>query len=147
MAVSGKTSMISPPSSVSNGPEPSQLPPYPPPLRSGQVLQPLSVFTGMQWSPIRPELIFTISTVLSWPATVSLGKCSVFLVSTFSVFLFLNSVQNCFICFSFVLSCVLIICAYVWFITMILPSFIFISCKYEIFHLCDLFVIFILKTF
>lgn len=47
MAVNGKTSMISPPSSVSNGPEPSQLPPYPPPLRSGQVLQPLSVFTGM----------------------------------------------------------------------------------------------------
>lgn len=46
MAVNGKTSMISPPSSVSNGPEPSQLPPYPPPLRSGQVLQPLSVFTG-----------------------------------------------------------------------------------------------------
>lgn len=48
MAVNGKTSMISPPSSVSNGPEPSQLPPYPPPLRSGQVLQPLSVFTGMK---------------------------------------------------------------------------------------------------
>lgn len=46
MAVHGDTSMISPPSSVSNGPEPSQLPPYPPPLRSGQVLQPLSVFTG-----------------------------------------------------------------------------------------------------
>lgn len=46
MAVNGSTSMISPPSSVSNGQEPSQLPPYPPPLRSGQVLQPLSVFTG-----------------------------------------------------------------------------------------------------
>lgn len=35
--------MISPPSSISNGPEP-QLPPLPPPLRSTQVLQPLSVY-------------------------------------------------------------------------------------------------------
>ncbi|XP_037037637.1 glucose transporter type 1 isoform X15 [Bradysia coprophila] len=44
MATFCKPSMISPPSTLSNGPEPSQLPPYPPPIRSGQVLQPLSVF-------------------------------------------------------------------------------------------------------
>ncbi|XP_065080721.1 glucose transporter type 1 isoform X6 [Ochlerotatus camptorhynchus] len=43
MAANGDPSMISPPSSISNGPEP-QLPPLPPPLRSTQVLQPLSVF-------------------------------------------------------------------------------------------------------
>ncbi|XP_055530071.1 glucose transporter type 1 isoform X5 [Wyeomyia smithii] len=43
MAAYGDPSMISPPSSISNGPEP-QLPPLPPPLRSTQVLQPLSVF-------------------------------------------------------------------------------------------------------
>ncbi|XP_058053808.1 glucose transporter type 1 [Anopheles bellator] len=43
MATNGDPSMISPPSSISNGPEP-QLPPLPPPLRSTQVLQPLSVF-------------------------------------------------------------------------------------------------------
>lgn len=46
MAAIGIASMISPPSSVSNGTEPSQLPPYPPPIRTGQALQPLSVFTG-----------------------------------------------------------------------------------------------------
>lgn len=55
MAVNGSTSMISPPSSVSNGPEPSQLPPYPPPLRSGQVLQPLSVFTGIELNSASPD--------------------------------------------------------------------------------------------
>ncbi|XP_055620806.1 glucose transporter type 1 isoform X13 [Toxorhynchites rutilus septentrionalis] len=43
MAANGDPSMISPPSSISNGPEP-QLPPLPPPLRSTQVLQPLSVY-------------------------------------------------------------------------------------------------------
>ncbi|XP_055701506.1 glucose transporter type 1 isoform X2 [Phlebotomus papatasi] len=43
MAANGTSSMISPSSSISNGPEP-QLPPLPPPLRSAQVLQPLSVF-------------------------------------------------------------------------------------------------------
>ncbi|XP_058465100.1 glucose transporter type 1 isoform X4 [Malaya genurostris] len=43
MAAYGDPSMISPSSSISNGPEP-QLPPLPPPLRSTQVLQPLSVF-------------------------------------------------------------------------------------------------------
>ncbi|XP_039437480.1 glucose transporter type 1 isoform X6 [Culex pipiens pallens] len=43
MAAYGDPSMISPPSSISNGPEP-QLPPLPPPLRSTQVLQPLSVY-------------------------------------------------------------------------------------------------------
>uniref|UniRef100_A0A182WJH5 Uncharacterized protein n=1 Tax=Anopheles minimus TaxID=112268 RepID=A0A182WJH5_9DIPT len=43
MATNGDPSMISPPSSISNGPEP-QLPPLPPPLRSTQVLQPLSVY-------------------------------------------------------------------------------------------------------
>ncbi|XP_059614627.1 glucose transporter type 1 isoform X5 [Phlebotomus argentipes] len=43
MAANGNPSMISPSSSISNGPEP-QLPPLPPPLRSAQVLQPLSVF-------------------------------------------------------------------------------------------------------
>lgn len=46
MAAIGIASMISPPSSISNGTEPSQLPPYPPPIRTGQALQPLSVFTG-----------------------------------------------------------------------------------------------------
>lgn len=46
MAAIGIASMISPPSSVSNGTEPSQLPPYLPPIRTGQALQPLSVFTG-----------------------------------------------------------------------------------------------------
>uniref|UniRef100_A0A182NI56 Uncharacterized protein n=1 Tax=Anopheles dirus TaxID=7168 RepID=A0A182NI56_9DIPT len=46
MATNGDPSMISPPSSISNGPEP-QLPPLPPPLRSTQVLQPLStVYPG-----------------------------------------------------------------------------------------------------
>lgn len=52
MAAKDDSSMISPPSSISNGPEPSQLPPYPPPLRSGHVLQPiqpLSVFPGTKW--------------------------------------------------------------------------------------------------
>ncbi|XP_055324204.1 glucose transporter type 1-like isoform X2 [Sitodiplosis mosellana] len=58
MAVNGKTSMISPPSSVSNGPEPSQLPPYPPPLRSGQVLQPLSVFTANLNSDVSYDYVF-----------------------------------------------------------------------------------------
>ncbi|XP_061496631.1 glucose transporter type 1 isoform X7 [Anopheles gambiae] len=43
MATNGDPSMISPPSSISNGPEP-QLPPLPPPLRSTQVLQPLCVY-------------------------------------------------------------------------------------------------------
>lgn len=47
MAANGNPSMISSPSSISNGPEPSQLPPYPPPLRSDHVLQPLSVFPGI----------------------------------------------------------------------------------------------------
>lgn len=47
MAAHDEYSMISPPSSFSNCPEqPSKLPPYPPPLRTGQVLQPLSVFPG-----------------------------------------------------------------------------------------------------
>ncbi|XP_041770715.1 glucose transporter type 1 isoform X2 [Anopheles merus] len=45
MATNGDPSMISPPSSISNGPEP-QLPPLPPPLRSTQVLQPLCVYPG-----------------------------------------------------------------------------------------------------
>lgn len=47
MATHDEYSMISPPSSFSNCPEqPSKLPPYPPPLRSGQVLQTLSEFPG-----------------------------------------------------------------------------------------------------
>lgn len=49
MAAYGIPPMISPPSSISNGPEPPQLPPYPPPLRSTQVLQPLSVFPGSRF--------------------------------------------------------------------------------------------------
>lgn len=49
MAAYGIPPMISPPSSISNGPEPPQLPPYPPPLRSTQVLQPLSVFPGWRF--------------------------------------------------------------------------------------------------
>lgn len=48
MATIGDISMISPPtSSISNDQDPfGQLPPLPPPLRSTQVLQPLSVFPG-----------------------------------------------------------------------------------------------------
>ncbi|XP_034480704.1 uncharacterized protein LOC117786513 isoform X2 [Drosophila innubila] len=48
MATNGDISMISPPtSSISNDQDPfGQLPPLPPPLRSTQVLQPLSVFPG-----------------------------------------------------------------------------------------------------
>lgn len=50
MATNGDISMISPPtSSISNDQDPfGQLPPLPPPLRSTQVLQPLSVFPGAQ---------------------------------------------------------------------------------------------------
>ncbi|XP_055373540.1 glucose transporter type 1 isoform X9 [Condylostylus longicornis] len=46
MAANAKASMISPPSSsLSNGQDPSeQLPPLPPPLRSTQALQPLTIF-------------------------------------------------------------------------------------------------------
>ncbi|XP_065080718.1 glucose transporter type 1 isoform X3 [Ochlerotatus camptorhynchus] len=51
MAANGDPSMISPPSSISNGPEP-QLPPLPPPLRSTQVLQPLSVFPDYYFTRI-----------------------------------------------------------------------------------------------
>lgn len=61
MAANGNPSMISSPSSISNGPEPSQLPPYPPPLRSDQVLQPLSVFPGIENIEINinfPRFIF-----------------------------------------------------------------------------------------
>lgn len=47
MAVNGNSPMISNSSPVSNGSEPSQLPPYPPPLHTGHILQPLSVFTGI----------------------------------------------------------------------------------------------------
>lgn len=47
MAANGEASMISPQSSISNGQEPTeQIPPLPPPLRSTQILQPLSVFPG-----------------------------------------------------------------------------------------------------
>ncbi|XP_063703005.1 glucose transporter type 1 isoform X2 [Culicoides brevitarsis] len=49
MAANGKPMISSPPSSISNGPEP-QLPPLPPPLRSTQVLQPLSVFPATNLS-------------------------------------------------------------------------------------------------
>lgn len=50
MATNGDISMISPPtSSISNDQDPfGQLPPLPPPLRSTQVLQPLSVFPGAE---------------------------------------------------------------------------------------------------
>jgi hypothetical protein len=43
MAANGNLSMISPPSSTSNGLEP-QLPPLLPPLRSTQILQPFTVY-------------------------------------------------------------------------------------------------------
>lgn len=63
MATIGDLSMISPPtSSISNDQDPfGQLPPLPPPLRSTQVLQPLSVFPGARhlfWNFSRYFTIF-----------------------------------------------------------------------------------------
>lgn len=66
MATIGDLSMISPPtSSISNDQDPfGQLPPLPPPLRSTQVLQPLSVFPGARhlfWNFSRYFTIFWIT--------------------------------------------------------------------------------------
>ncbi|XP_054084370.1 uncharacterized protein LOC128921296 isoform X2 [Zeugodacus cucurbitae] len=60
MATSGDISMISPPSSsISNGQDPfGQLPPLPPPLRSTQVLQPLTVFPVSNLSEDSYDYVF-----------------------------------------------------------------------------------------
>ncbi|XP_033149451.1 uncharacterized protein LOC108598023 isoform X7 [Drosophila busckii] len=60
MATNGDMSMISPPtSSISNDQDPfGQLPPLPPPLRSTQVLQPLSVFPVSNLSEDSYDYVF-----------------------------------------------------------------------------------------
>nr|NP_001261234.1 glucose transporter 1, isoform T [Drosophila melanogaster]AGB93929.1 glucose transporter 1, isoform T [Drosophila melanogaster] len=60
MATIGDLSMISPPtSSISNDQDPfGQLPPLPPPLRSTQVLQPLSVFPVSNLSEDSYDYVF-----------------------------------------------------------------------------------------
>ncbi|XP_055910923.1 glucose transporter type 1 [Eupeodes corollae] len=60
MAAYGDISMISPPSSsISNGQDPfGQLPPLPPPLRSTQVIQPLSVFPVSNLSEDSYDYVF-----------------------------------------------------------------------------------------
>ncbi|EDV97447.1 GH16875 [Drosophila grimshawi] len=60
MATNGDISMISPPtSSISNDQDPfGQLPPLPPPLRSTQVLQPLSVFPVSNLSEDSYDYVF-----------------------------------------------------------------------------------------
>uniref|UniRef100_T1GE09 Uncharacterized protein n=1 Tax=Megaselia scalaris TaxID=36166 RepID=T1GE09_MEGSC len=59
MAAFGGNSMISPPSSNSNGDEPfGQLPPLPPPLRSTEILQPLTVFPVSNLSEDSYDYVF-----------------------------------------------------------------------------------------
>lgn len=100
MAAHDEYSMISPPSSFSNCPEqPSKLPPYPPPLRTGQVLQPLSVFPGAPG--INLQLCF-------------MCVC----VSCFVLLLVIPSL----ICFSFYCKCAFLLFDLLWRQTTILNS-------------------------
>lgn len=80
MATIGDLSMISPPtSSISNDQDPfGQLPPLPPPLRSTQVLQPLSVFPGARqlfWNFSRYFTIFLNYFLHIWVLYICAPMC------------------------------------------------------------------------